>query len=609
MYRISISAIAAFCICFAALIQLYALIQGASESLSGAWIALCVGLFCLVALCIIFFKRALVAVPRSILLLTPLPFLCIACISFFGGPLTRFAFFGAGFEFGTLGCFVLLAFAVVLGALAERRGALGYIYCVTVLGLLSLCAFAWNVFSHIPFSELASQQIPLFLAAATIVIAVYADRAEGRIRFFCMLAALPLTVGVFLCGIPEIAAAAIGALVLVVASRYLFDSRASLPPPFATGLLGLLFLLAVFCMPLRPAIGFNQLVRPAFSDTFAVAGAEYVHSLWDALVGTGPASLSYAWNSYRSADLNQTVWWDNTPGTTYSDAASIGLLFGLLGLAAWCLFPLAVLTALTSVRRRTIDDIALFECAAALASFCFIAALFYPIGIALFFIGCAGLGICARSLSGTHATYYELEGKSRLALLCLCGIAAVVLLDAGINQLRAIRDHALGELLVTKDLSTAVAPLQKAAQEWPIPEYQLNAAQVTLNAAIALAQEQKTKGAVDTDSLQFSAKTATDLAEFAVRGDPRNTDTLLSRAALYALLYSAGFTNVSDRTQQLLLDTATSAPTRPDVSLDQAIFAKLLGDIPAARTYSQEALQLKPDYEDARVFLRALPLQ
>ena len=610
MWRIRVPAVAALCISATALLPVYVLARGGDDTLLGACTALLFGISCIAFLGAMLFKPEAIVLPRSALLLAPLPLLGVAFISALGTLAPRLALFGAGFEFGTFGSLVLLVIAVFLGALMSSRGALMFVRAILLLGLMTLGMIVWKLFTHAPFASPEWQQAPLFLAVSAIVAAISFDRSRGRERIFYALAAAIFVAGSFLCGVPEIALIAIAAIVVVLGGRYAFNAAtARLSFPVAGALVCVAFAISAIAMPHVPAIGIDQIDRPSFSEMFATAGSEYVHSLPRSLVGTGPASFAYAWNLYRPVELNETSWWNTTPLVPYSAAGSIALMFGLLGLAALCVLPAALFSVLTHARTGDIEEEALLESSGAIAAFSFLAACIYPVGTAVILVGCAGLGISVRTLSADDLIRFEPEGRMRLAVPLLAALFGGIFLYVGVHQVSAFSQYALGESLVSKNPAAAVLPLQKSAQEWPLAQYQLAAAQATANAAIALAQTQKQNGILDTAALEFSAKSAAQLSNLATESDPRDADMWISRAALFALLQSVGFDGFSNDIQDSLSRASALAPTRPDILLDEGIVAKLSGNMLSARQYAQEALEIRPEYEDARTFLLTLPRQ
>jgi hypothetical protein len=253
--------------------------------------------------------------------------------------------------------------------------------------------------------------------------------------------------------------------------------------------------------------------------------------------------------------------------------------------------------------------------AALLSLVCFISMFFAPVGIGIFLLGALSCGIALAHSRNDDLTVRLTTSFQLLIAVCLMFIG-IGLMGIGVQQLRASVFFTQGEHLAETNVEAAVHPLNEAARLWHVAYYEIHAAQAMLNSGILVAHRQKSEGTLDMDLLRGYIEEAMRLSGQAVLHDPHNVDIALSRAALYALIYSTGFTTLADPsgehsieelTRMYLESAATMDPLRADIPYAQAVFAKLTGDTAAARIFIQRALDLKPDYEEARVFEASLP--
>lgn len=609
------SVLAALSVCAIALVPVLALTSGQDEIFIGAVFACVMGLVFLGGICIVSLRSDTVVIARSLLVLTPVPLVVVSLVSLAGGSVSRTFLFGSGFEFGTPGFFVLLLLATIIGSVVSTRGVQWFMRCIALVGVLGAFIAVWYRLSGGTQSAFEMQQLPFILAAAVLVSVMGFDIGDRRARILYGVLSFLTLAGFFLIRVPEAAIAGILALVAVSGTRVVFNGGLRNRPILAVAAAAV-FVCAVAFPQTTPHVGFASSERPGFKASADIVAQQYSFSLRSALIGTGPVSTPYAWNTYRPVSMNSTVWWNKTPMTTFSDATSVAILFGFSGLAAFALFPIALCVMLVRNRKEKNGYAPLFEVTSVLAAYCIFVAWIYPAGVTIFLIGCVSFGMAVHHRSAEKVVRYTLGHDARIILFAVCAIASVSFLYIGSAQIRAMREHALGErYMQTGDVAESVIPLQRAALRWPTAQYQMSAAQATLADALAVVEEQQSIGQVDLDAFGTSATDAIRFAELAVQSDPRNTDIALSRSALYALIFSVGFTStqrsadLSGTIRSQLNTISLSAPTRADFKLNQAIFAKLQGDLPAARGYAQNALTLKPDYEAARVFLDALPAQ
>ncbi len=607
------SVLAALGVCAVALVPVFAQLSLHGELLAGALFACIIGALFLGIICVVSLRHNTVVIARSLLVLAPAPLLVVSLVSLVGGPTSRTFLFGSGFEFGTPGFFVLLLLGTIVGSAVPARGVRWFMRCVAITGAAGASIVLWHRILGGAQSVFEIQQLPLLLAAATLISVTYFDTGNRGVRVVYALFSFVTLTGFFLVRVPEAAIAGLVALGLISVSRFMLSGSHGRPFPILLFAAAAVFVSVLAFPQATPHTDFSSSERPEFKASADIVAQQYSLSLRSALIGTGPVSTPYAWNTYRPVSMNSTVWWNKTPQTTFSDATSVAMMFGFFGLAAFALLPIALCVMLVRNRNEENGYPPLFEATSVLAMCCILVAWIYPAGVTILLIGCVSFGMAVRHRSVEEVVRYTLGHDARIILFAVCAIASVFFLYTGSTQVRAMREHALGERYIQAgDIEESVIPLQRAALRWPTAQYQMSAAQATLADALAVAETQKSIGSVDLDAFGASATDAINFAESAFRNDPRNSDIALSRTALYALIFSAGFTSTQgftdlpDTIRAQLNMIVVSAPTRADFKLNQAIFAKLQGDNAAAQVYAQEAMRLKPDYEEARTFLGSL---
>ncbi len=357
--------------------------------------------------------------------------------------------------------------------------------------------------------------------------------------------------------------------------------------------------------------------RPSLEQTMNVIGHQYEQSLRGTLMGSGTTALPQAWSKHRSIELNATQWWNVGPTVTYSDATTVALTNGLLGLLALSLFPILVFTLFLTTPISTGSFNGGFFAVGALAFVSFLLTFLFPIGIGVFVMGALYCGLALACATPDAKKFVPSHQVHMLLVVTVC-IIGFGLIGVGIMQSAAARHFSIAKAQVLSDIKSAVFPLGTAATEWPVSHYEIHAAQAMMSAGILIAQEQKNEGEVDIELLGEYITEAMRLTGDATTYNPRNpnVDVMLSRAALYALIYTTGFTTIANQEGQhdtaeltrLFLERAAKLdPTRADIAFSQAVFEKIAGDHAAARSFVQKSLLLKPDYVEARAFLNALP--
>lgn len=537
------------------------------------------------------------------------PLLMVGIVSAFSthSLVTFTSFFGQGFEFGSLGSFVLIASTIALCVYTLRNVATAFLAVISLVSaVVSLCAiFLWlGVSLFAPLTTLGTQ-LPFFLCAAALTTALLFDSRQPYRFTYAVVSALSF-VGFFIFFNPVPAYVGIGVVLVNIVYSFRAERRLSVATfPYATAAVGVaLFLSSVFGSH-APQVAVPLDIRPSLLATEYIIGPEYLSSIRTALLGTGPDSLSYAWNLYRPVEFNAGSRWNVTPDLTFSSAMTLAIEVGILGLCAFLLLPLVVLLRIISVNPHRAG---VLEALYTLALFAFGSAILYSVDLPLLLIGAAALGL---SFSEGHTEPRAASPGGRSSWIFR--LVAAVLISTGISfaliaslQGGAAHYATQGQTMLDKNNPDGASVLfDRAGTLWPAAPYLRGA---SISYARKLFGRLEVGGALASDPVaaRAEADTAVMLAERATAADARDFGLWLYKGSLYTSLIQFEYPDSKENARTSLGRAGLIAPKRPDVLYMRALLELALGNPQLAREDVQKALKLKSDYGDALELLQAL---
>ena len=536
------------------------------------------------------------------------PLLMVGIVSAFSthSLVTFTGFFGQGFEFGSLGSFVLIASTIALCVYTVRNVATAFLAVISLVSaVISLCAiFLWlGVSLFAPLTTLGTQ-LPFFLCAATLVTALLFDSRQKYWAAYAVVSAVSLA-GFFIFFNPVAAYVGVG----VALANALYSFRSEEGPslstfPFATVIVGAVLFLSNIFGPTALQIATPLDIRPSFLATEYIIGPEYLSSGRAALLGTGPDSLSYAWNLYRPVEFNAGSRWNVTPDSTFSSAMTLAIEVGILGLCAFLLLPLVVLLRIISVNPHRAG---VLEALYTLALFAFGSAILYSVDLPLLLIGAAALGL---SFSEGHTEPHVVLPGGRSGWVFR--LVAAVLISTGISftliaslQGGATHYATQGQAMLDKNNPDGASVLfDRAGTLWPAGPY-------LRNASISYARKlfgRLESGVTSPDPVaaRADADKAVALAERATTAHVRDYALWLYKGSHYTSLIQLDYPDAKESARVSLGRAEALAPERPDVLYMRALLDLALGNPQLAREDVQKALKLKSDYGDALSLLQSL---
>ncbi len=588
------------------------LLKGIFAAGAMAFAALIAGIVLLVS------SKYAVRIPRSPVLAFAASFLLIGCVSAFlvGGG--RVALWGAGFEMTTVGSLVLFALAVV-GGLSFPRSPIFFLHVVmgaTALALFSSAALSlWNP-ELLAGSTVAGvwPHLSSLIGLSLLCSVLLCGQSTGGVRVAYALLAIVYLAGLALFFYPPVAYIAACVLLLVALYTFVFriDNRSAWAFATSTGAAVAIIALSFAGARAQP-LELPSELRPSFFATQLIAVSSMSEGFSNALVGSGPNSLSQAWEQHRPFSFNAGSLWNTPVQSSYSAATDILITLGALGLATFILGVLFML-ALAVVKMHSPHGAASFTARRDTLQVLFFAAiyvmgvvLFAPRDVSIFLIGGVIFGSAARLIA---AGEYRAAGSSWLVRLC--GGAIVVAITISVfsiasHQFSAHVYHARGvRAFNAGDMSAGSDLLEKAAQAWGIPAYQQDAALGMIEEAFAKFRLTEGAGDPDVASLHARAISAFDLARAATEVSPRDAERWMFLASLYVRLVPYGFPDVETSALAAISQARQHAPMRPEPLYLHAILAAGLGRLEEAKSHLREALRLKQDYKDAVDLLSTL---
>ena len=195
----------------------------------------------------------------------------------------------------------------------------------------------------------------------------------------------------------------------------------------------------------------------------------------------------------------------------------------------------------------------------------------------------------------------------RWALACLCVAASLMLAWISVHQMLAAHLHSKGLLMTREGDISAVSVMEKAERVWGVQQYSIDASRAYTSKAQQLLPTIREDDEVRRQ-IQLDLKAAASFANHAVESNPKDFSAWMYRAELYIAFIPFGFPDAESLAYESLQQAAALAPLRPDVPLLKARGALQAGRPDVARQFAEDALALKPDYEEAKRFIEKLPV-
>lgn len=482
---------------------------------------------------------------RSVLFLSGVPLLTVAGISSWGSSIID-NFFGAGFEMGTVGAAFLFA------------------------ATIAMCSF-------VPHA--AIRAIMRAFVGAIALLAPLAFFSSGTTDWIELLA---------LCA----AALAVCGALFVGDRKSAWSAAYILAGTYFAGILFIALLQGVT----HGGLPGSSEVRLSAKASGLITSSVYASGVKSALFGTGE-SFASTWARFGPAAAYGTPLWDYPPTAGSSDAFTIALQWGILGLIS---IFLAAAASAGLIRSRR-DVAGAYAAPAVLAMSSLLIVLVLPDGIAPLLLLACGVGLSVRASAGDEQVYARgayaplLAAGMVLAGIIVACVSALQLIAAETNAQAVVEAHA-----TPVDQARVAALATHAASVWEYFSYDIDASRAIFEKDIANGVYTESTSSRQLDE---AVKKASMFADRAVAASHPEFSAVLYRASLYLALMAKGYEAAEGKAEISLNTAVLLAPNRPEMPYMYAVLALQRGDIMRARAYAQEALLLKPDYRDAQALI------
>ncbi len=359
-------------------------------------------------------------------------------------------------------------------------------------------------------------------------------------------------------------------------------------------------------------------IRPSVTATLDITKAALAEN---ALLGVGPNRFEDAWREYKNPVINQTAFWNTNFSAGNGYVPTLVVTTGLAG----GVFLLLFLGAFVYLGYRTLFVSKIVDQGWYLVGSVAFLSAFYLWVMALVYVpGVSILLLCALMTGVAFAVYVtvkentgviiDVTASRQYGLLLIAAVLVIIISStltviglskqfvSGVVYADTVRAFQTGSDLVSVDTG-----LTRASE--------LNSQDLFLSerAQIRLA-ELNNLSAVEPESFdqqRFAAVLAEGiaLAEQAIALDGTNPNNYILLTNFYGLLDPTQFEGVRERNEALFARARELDATNPYYFILMAQYKARIGDLDAARTHLEEAIQLKSNYTDALFLLSQLDIQ
>lgn len=359
-------------------------------------------------------------------------------------------------------------------------------------------------------------------------------------------------------------------------------------------------------------------VRPTMSGTYTIAKNLITQSgVPRALIGVGPNRFSTAWALFRPAEVNQTVFWNTDFNYGIGYILTTVVTLGILGFVAWLVF-LGILfwKGLKSIFKDERDRFSMYiiESTLFISIYLWLVAFFSTpsttiLTLAFFFTGLLiAAFIREKNITLIEVNWTNHHKKGTFAVIVLIVLFVGVVAWAFVWSQRYIasievRKASLllkGPENVLKAQTLVLSALNRAPQS----DYFKAFSQLKLIELQILFQKNGDNKLTD-DAKNILAQ-AISAAEEARRINPTDYHNLIFLGQTYQTAGVLGIEGAGDASLATYKEAASYIPTSPIPMYFAANLFYLAKDLKSAQTLLEQALKLKPDFEEARTLYEQL---
>lgn len=386
---------------------------------------------------------------------------------------------------------------------------------------------------------------------------------------------------------------------------------------FVTVLVCLLFILAnnFFGAFLSKKLNIDSsVVRPSVYSTYGVAKSIFIKK---AVIGVGPNRFPQAWDFYKSADINNTKFWNASFVGGFGWIPSFAVTTGVIGFLAWLsLLVIFLCKGFKSMFVSTIDRSATFIFVSSFlcATYLWIASVLYFTNITSVALAFLMSGLCIGSWSIKKDKNISISFMSEPRMSFFSLIAFVVLMIGVVSGgyffiekfasiiyfEKAIYGQTGSQNLI---VDNAEMNMIKAIELYPTDMYYRSLSQVYIGKFNNLIGQKELSSEALKPELQSLVANAENSGMMAVKIDGKNYLNWIALAQVYQSFISAGIQGSYDSTVSSYEKAIALNPKNPSIYFSLAKVELSQKNIDKAKTYVASANTLKPDYIDGLVLL------
>ena len=355
-------------------------------------------------------------------------------------------------------------------------------------------------------------------------------------------------------------------------------------------------------------------VRPGLQATLDVVSAARQGSVRETLLGSGPNTFGLTWLAHKPAQVNQTPFWNLDFNVGYSTLATAFGSVGFLGALAWLIT--LILLAFAIVRAVRLRVLSRDERTA--ATLLGVGSLFLLAAIVLY-VPSQNIILLAFVLSGAAFGFLWRQGQPAreestaptvlqgIGVLVVAGALLVLTIAPGfVTVRRLVAEWYTGAGLYALGVGDVDTALASAARAQGV-ERTANDLRLQVDAGVqklaTIAQDTTLKPEDARAAFTAQVQSVIPAAQAAIAAVPADYRAHYSLARVYDLLASLKVEGAYQGAVDAYAAAAERNPTNPAIPLAVARLEASQGNADATQTAITRALQLKPDYTDAILFV------
>ncbi len=382
--------------------------------------------------------------------------------------------------------------------------------------------------------------------------------------------------------------------------------------PYAASGVVLLAGLCVVMTPTPPIDGFSGLgsIRPSWQATQLIFSSAASDSPLHAVVGTGPASFSYAWNKYKPEIINVTPVWNTNFSAAVGGVPTLAVTGGLLlaGAVLVLIFGSVGMSVRTALRRVQEHPPVVYAGVSAMSVYGSVLYITHNVSMAVLVPAALALGMASMLTAERRRIYRVAPHLARgvaivaaLGVVCFIGAGGVKAYDTLTFERTAATFNTTNDTQQVLDtLTCSSLPIHTTACFRFLAESQRLHVQRQFEETLNTTQLDEATSL--TSRMLVNARAAVESNAY----DHRNWTVL---GNIYTQLAVMGVADAPAQAMESYEQAAALSPAHPYIPLLQARLTYYVGaDADAARIYAQESIRLKPDYTEAQEFLESIDL-